>query len=213
MATFLTGAGLAAACGFNAWAAWLVFAVTLHVFPDMATGALARALASGPLTTVAAVGFAVEFFADKIPFVDRFLHLVNTLLRPLAGAALAAAAVAPARPGVEAASAVFGAAAALLAHLARNASRFASTAAVSGISQFVVSLAEDVVAIGIAAVSLFSPGFSIPVVFALLVLVVLLFGRVRQAAAVLFLRATHPRRHARGESESRGRPKEEGTRV
>ena len=188
-----TALGLAAAAGFNAWATALVFGLCARVFPDLLGGPVASFFASAPILTIAAVLFAAEFLADKIPFLDHFWNFAHTFLRPAAGAALAAACLPAHSALVRIAAAAAGAAVTLAAHMGKAASRLTSTAAVSPLNRLALSLAEDAIAVSVAAVAIFSPELSLAAVGAVLILIVLLFGRVRRAAAILFFLAAHPR--------------------
>src|SRR5262249_13215617 len=105
---FATAMGLSVAAGFNAWATVLVFSGCARIFPDLFPGALAAFLRSGPVFTLALALFVAEFLADKIPHLEHFWNFAQTLLRPAAGAAMAAACV-PGRPlAVRAGVAVLG---------------------------------------------------------------------------------------------------------
>jgi hypothetical protein len=189
-----TALGLAVAAGFNAWAAALVFGGVARIFPHLVNGPLAAFFGSGPVLTAALALFLAEFLADKIPSLDHFWNFAHTFLRPSVGAGLAAACLTRSGWAAQAGTALLGALVTLAAHMAKATSRLTSTAAVSGGSQLVVSLAEDVIAVSIAAVAIFAPGLSIGVLVAVLALMGILFSRVRQAAAVLFFVATHPRK-------------------
>jgi hypothetical protein len=197
-----TALGLSLAAGFNAWATALVFGLCARIFPDLLVGHLARFFASGPILTMAAALFAAEFLAEKIPFLDHFWDFAHTFLRPAAGAALAAACLPTHGVVARAGMAAAGAAVTLAAHLGKAASRLTSTAAVSSVMRLTLSLSEDVIAVSVAAVAIFSPELSLAVVGAVLILIVLLFGRVRRAAAILFFLAAHPRAALRASREA-----------
>lgn len=190
---FASGLGLSLAAGFNAWATLIVFGGLERLFPDLLPGKLSSFLASGPVLTVAVILFAAEFFADKVPRLDRFWNLIHTFLRPAVGAALAVASIPNGSLAGKIGAALAGVLITLAAHVAKATSRFTSTAAISGLSQLVASIAEDVVAICITAVAIFTPAVSIAVIIAVAVLLIILYGRVRAALAILFFLAKHPR--------------------
>lgn len=197
-----TALGLAVAAGFNAWATALLFGLCARVFPDLLGGPIAAFFASGPILTMAAALFSAEFLADKIPFLDHFWDFAHTFLRPAAGAALAAACLPAHSVPVRLGAAAAGALVTLAAHMGKAATRLTSTAAVSGVTRLALSLAEDAIAVCVAAVAIFAPGLSLAVVGAVLILIVLLFGRVRRAAAILFFLAAHPREALRTSKEA-----------
>lgn len=201
-----TALGLALASGFNAWAAVLVFGGIARVDPIFLPGPMAEFLSAAPILTLAAVMFLAEFFADKIPRFDHAWSLVQTFLCPIAGAVLALASV-PGKSGrVQLAAALLGAGVTLAAHVAKLTARFTSTAAVSGWSQITISIAEDVVAVCIAAVAIFAPEFSLPAVVAVVALMAILFGKVRHAVGILFFVVVHPRRALREAARGDGEP-------
>src|SRR5512140_1798271 len=90
-ALFGTGLGLAAGAGLNAYAVLLVYGGLVRFFPEEYPGGLARILSSTPALIGFAVMFVLEFCADKAPGLDHFWDLLQTVIRPLAGAALAVA--------------------------------------------------------------------------------------------------------------------------
>ena len=82
----------------------------------------------------------------------------------------------------------------LATHAAKSTTRLTSTAATSGMTQFALSLAEDVVAVALAALLFFQPFFTVIVLVAILLLLLTHGSRVRHALSVLFFRIAHPRR-------------------
>ena len=194
MTALLTGLGLAAAAGLNAWAVLLLFHGLVRLLPQDFPGAVTAVLASPFVFQLALVLFLAEFVVAKIPLADRFWEVAQTPLRPLVGMLLALACVAtpslPARAGIAAAGAIV----TLGAHTARTTTRLTSTAATRGFAQVALSLAEDVVAVALAALLFFQPWFTVIVLSGLLLLLLTHWARVRHALAVLFFRMAHPRR-------------------
>jgi hypothetical protein len=197
LTAILTGLGLAAAAGWNAWVVLLFYNGVFRLLPQEFPGPAATLLGSGPVLQIAIVLFLAEFVLDKIPFVDRLWDFGQTLLRPAVGAALALAATASTTvPGL-AATAAAGAAATLAAHLVKSTTRLTSTAATRGFAQFVLSLAEDVMAFVLATLAFFVPGFSAILIAGLAVLLATHRQAVLHAVRVLFFRLQHPRRALR----------------
>ncbi len=197
MNAVFTGFGLAAAAGFNAWAVLLFFHALYRLLPQEFPGALAPILASQTVFGFALVLFLVEFVVDKIPMLDRFWDLANTLLRPVVGALLAVSAVPATSIVQQVGVGLGGAIAAAAAHVAKSTTRLETTAATHGWTQFALSLAEDVVAVVLAALVFFVPWVTALVLVGLLVLIATHLERVRRALAVLFFRIQHPRRRHR----------------
>ncbi len=195
MTPLLTGLGLAAASGLNAWAVLLLFNGLVRLAPQDFPGSVAGFLASPFVLQLAIVLFLTEFIVNKIPFVDRFWEATNTLLRPAAGALLALACV-PETTFLGRLPVVAGAAAVTLAsHAAKSATRLTSTAATRGMTQVALSLAEDVVAVVLATLLFFQPWFTLFFLAGLALALRMHWPRVRHALGVLFFRLQHPRRH------------------
>jgi hypothetical protein len=197
LTALLTGLGLSAAAGLNAWAVLLLFNGLFLLLPQEFPGSSAAFLSSHIALTVALVMFLVEFVADKIPFVDHLWNLAHTLLRPIAGALLLLACVPDPGPVERVGLGLLGAFVSLLTHLAKTTTRLTSTAATRGLAQFALSLAEDALAFAVGALVFFVPSFTAIFLAGLLILLVIDRRRVRHGLAVLFFRLKHPRRAMR----------------
>jgi hypothetical protein len=145
----------------------------------------------------ALVLFLVEFVIDKIPMLDRFWNLAQTLLRPIVGALLAIAAVPATSIPRQVGVGLAGALATTAAHVAKSTTRLETTAAIHGWTQFALSIAEDLVAVALAALVFFVPWMTALFLVGLIVLLATHLDRVRRALAVLFFRIQHPRRRHR----------------
>jgi Domain of unknown function (DUF4126) len=190
----LTGLGLAAAAGFNAWAVLLVFQLLYRLLPTEFPGAAATILGSQTVFSFALVLFLLEFVIKKIPMLDRFWELAQTLLRPIVGALLAMSSV-PSTSALQSFGVgLAGALSTLAAHVAKSTTRLDTTAATHGWTQFALSLAEDVIAVVLAVLVFFVPSVTALFVLGLLVLIATHLQRVQRAIGVLFFRLQHPRR-------------------
>lgn len=194
MTAILTGLGLSAAAGLNAWAVLLLFNGLALLLPQEFPGPAAAFLSSQTVLTASLVLFLAEFVADKIPFVDHLWNLAQTLLRPVAGALLMLAAVPVSSTAGRVALAVAGALATLATHFAKSTTRLTSTAATRGFAQVALSLAEDAFAVALGALVFFVPWFTAIFLGALVVLLIADRRRVMRGVAVLFFRLKHPRR-------------------
>ena len=127
---------------------------------------------------VAAILFALNFLADKIPAVDSVWDAVHTFIRVPAGAVLAAAAFADFPPSVRIAALLVGGGVALSAHGSKAATRVAvNTMSVPG-ANVVVSAAEDVLAIGSSVLMVFHPLVVLCLVLAALAVTVCVLPRI-----------------------------------
>ena len=194
MTAVLTGLGLSAAAGLNAWAVLLLFNGLFLVLPQEFPGPTAASLSSHFAVTAAAILFLLEFVADKIPIVDHVWNLLQTLLRPVVGALLTLAAVPDTTTASRIGLALAGAAATLATHVVKSTTRLTSTAATRGVAQVALSLAEDAIALTLGALVFFVPTFTWILIGALALLLILHRRRVVHGMAVLFFRLKHPRR-------------------
>jgi len=190
----LTGLGLAAAAGFNAWAVLLLSSGLYRLLPQEFPGSAAALLGSQTVFSFALVLFLTEFVITKIPMLDRFWELAQTLLRPVVGAVLAIASVPATSVFERIAIGLAGAAATLAAHVAKSTTRLESTAATSGWTHFALSLCEDVVAVVLATLVFFVPWVTALFLAGLFVVLATHLPRVKRALGVLFFLLQHPRR-------------------
>ena len=98
---------------------------------------------------VSGVLFAAEFVADKIPLFDLVWNALQTVVRIPVAALLAYGAAAQLPAGEQLLAALVGAAIAAISHGGKTAARAAATASPEPVSNSVLSLGEDVVAIGL----------------------------------------------------------------
>src|SRR5215204_152911 len=97
--------------------------------------------------------YCVEFFADKIPYVDTVWDAVHTFIRVPAGAVLAYAATADLNPTVHVLALLLGGGIALSSHGTKATVRAAANLSPEPVSNWILSIIEDIVAIGVAALS------------------------------------------------------------
>jgi hypothetical protein len=112
----------------------------------------------------AVVLYSVEFFADKIPFVDSAWDAIHTFIRVPAGAVLAAAAFGDFDKSVQVVAFLLGGGVALSSHGAKAATRAVINTSPEPVSNTAASLSEDVVAVGSIALAPFYPVLVIVVV-------------------------------------------------
>ena len=132
----------------------------------------------------AAALFAVEFVADKIPYVDNVWDAVHTAIRPTLAAVLAALLAGEANDLGEGIAAVLGGTTALASHAAKASLRLAVNASPEPVSNIVLSLAEDTVVVAVLLLAIDHPWWALAVAIVLLVASVavglFLIRRIRQ---------------------------------
>lgn len=115
---------------------------------------------------IASVLFVVEFFADKIPYLDSTWDVIQTFIRIPAGAVLAAAAFGDFDRSVQVMALLLGGGLAFSSHGTKASARAAINLSPEPATNIVVSLVEDVVAF----VSILL-AYLLPVVLIILVLI------------------------------------------
>ena len=131
---------------------------------------------------VALVLYLVEFAADKIPWVDSMWDTVHTFIRPVGGAVIAVAALGDASPTVEGLVALLGGALAAGSHLTKTSARVAVNASPEPVSNWILSLGEDVFVVGLGYLALTYPVAALAVVGAATVAIGLFFGAIARVA-------------------------------
>ncbi|AEN09448.1 MULTISPECIES: DUF4126 domain-containing protein [unclassified Streptomyces] len=133
---------------------------------------------------VAGVLFLCEAAADKIPYLDSAWDAVHTVVRPVAGAVVAALLAGESGSLPELAAGAVGGSTALMSHLVKAGTRMAVNTSPEPFSNIGVSLAEDLGVAGVITFAVFHPVAAAVVAGTLLVLgvVVVLFlaSRIRR---------------------------------
>jgi hypothetical protein len=117
---------------------------------------------------VAAALYLIEFFADKIPYVDTVWDFIHTFIRPPAAALLAYAAAGGAAPEWRWGAALLGGGVALTSHGTKASARAAVNVSPEPFSNWILSFGEDVLAVWLAWMATAHPVATTVVVVALL---------------------------------------------
>jgi hypothetical protein len=129
------------ASGVNAYLVVLVLGIAdrvgdLSQVPD--------ALGRWDVLTVAGVLYAMEFVADKIPYIDSTWDAISTAIRPTAGAVIGVLLAGDASSLDQAVLGVVGGGTALASHLVKAGSRLAINSSPEPVSNVLASITEDV---------------------------------------------------------------------
>jgi len=126
-----------------------------------------------PIIITAALGmYLVEFVADKIPWFDSMWDAVHTVVRPLGGALVAVTALGEASPAANVLVALLGGSIAMTTHLTKAGTRAAANTSPEPFSNWLLSLGEDVLAVGISYGALRHPMIALTVAVVLLIAIV-----------------------------------------
>ncbi|MCY4727502.1 DUF4126 domain-containing protein [Nocardioides sp. STR2] len=142
------------ASGINAYLVVLVLGISdrLGSFAD-----IPDVLGRWDVLAVAGFMFAMEFVADKIPYVDSTWDAVSTAIRPTVGAVIGVLLAGDATSLEQAVLGVVGGGTALLSHLAKAGSRLAINSSPEPVTNVGASLTEDAAVLGVVWFSLEHP--------------------------------------------------------
>src|SRR5918997_5158096 len=142
------------ASGVNAYLVVLVLGIADRVSP---TAEIPDVLGRWDVLSVATFLFAMEFIADKIPYIDSTWDAISTAIRPTAGAVIGVLLAGDASSLDQAVLGVVGGGAALLSHLVKAGSRLAINASPEPVTNIVASLAEDAAVLGVVLFAIQHP--------------------------------------------------------
>ena len=120
----------------------------------------------------AVVMYLIEFFADKIPYVDSLWDVIHTAIRPVGGALIAVTTLGDASPTVEGLVALLGGTVAAGSHLTKTSTRAAANASPEPFSNWALSIGEDLFVVGLGFLALKYPVAALVVAGSLLILIV-----------------------------------------
>jgi hypothetical protein len=151
--------GLAALAGVNLYLTVFATGLAIH-FQWITLGPQYQSLEilGNPwIISIAGALYFLEFFADKIPWVDSIWDAVHTIIRPIGGALLAIQVLGHPSPTFTVIVALLAGGTSLIAHTAKAATRLASNASPEPFSNIGLSLGEDAAVLGGLALVNFNP--------------------------------------------------------
>jgi hypothetical protein len=190
MLEILTGAGLSAAAGLNAYIPMLVLGLL-----DRYTGLVQLPpawawLSNGWVLAIVVLLLLLEIAADKVPLVDSINDWFQTLVRPAAGGIVFGSGVGAETVTVSDPDAFFGSSQwipvaagigiALAVHLVKMTARPVLNATTAGAAAPLVSTAEDAASTGLALAAVLLPVLVLVVLALAFVLLFRLYRRVRR---------------------------------
>ena len=107
-----------------------------------------QVLSHPAVIAIACIMYVIEFFADKVPYVDSGWDVLHTFIRVPAGAILAARFLGDMNPALELVAILAGGSIALAAHGTKAATRLAINASPEPFSNWIASVTEDITVFG-----------------------------------------------------------------
>ena len=179
--------GLSFAAGLNTYATILALGV-LARFDVLQLPSGLEVVESTPVMAAAAFMYIVEFFADKVPYVDSVWDVIHTAVRPAAGALLAYGAVGNVDPQWQMIAALAGGGVALTSHTAKTSTRAAVNVSPEPFSNWALSVTEDMIAFGLVWLIGTHPYIALGLVIALAALAAFIIWKLSKFARRIFKR-------------------------
>jgi hypothetical protein len=148
--------GSAWTAGINLYATVAVLGLLQHYKLAHLPGSL-HVLDNWLIIGIALALYVVEFFADKIPYLDTVWDAIHTFIRVPAGAVIAAAATSDIDPAVQVVAILLGGGLALSTHGTKATIRASANVSPEPVSNWILSLGEDVIAVGAVVLAVLQP--------------------------------------------------------
>jgi hypothetical protein len=156
ISSILTAFGLSSASGLNAYIPLLIVALTARFTSFIQLKPPFDILANEWVIGALIVLLAIEMIVDKIPAADTLNDMVQTFVRPAAGAILFAAST-NALTVHPVLAAILGLVLAFGVHAVKATARPVVTASTGGVGNAFVSVGEDVVSAGVSLIAIIVP--------------------------------------------------------
>src|SRR5215813_14287862 len=180
--------GISFASGLNVYATVLAMGV-LHRFGVLHLPHNLDVISTLPVMSGAALLYALEFVADKVPYLDTVWDGVHTFIRPAAGAFLAFSMVGHVDPKWQVLAALLGGSVALTSHAAKASTRAAANISPEPFSNWALSITEDILSFSLVWLATVHPLITVAIVLVLLAAAVYIIRKLSRFARRLFRRA------------------------
>jgi Domain of unknown function (DUF4126) len=148
--TLSVALGLAALSGYSLYLTVFSTGLAIHLgWVHLAPQFSSLSVLGDPgILIVSGILFAMEFFADKIPWVDSVWDAAHTVIRPIGGAFLATRALGHTTPVFEVIVALLGGAMSFASHSLKASTRLVVNSSPEPFSNIAVSAGENVLVVG-----------------------------------------------------------------
>ena len=169
--------GAAWTSGINLYATVAVLGLLQHYGLAHLPGGL-HVLDNWIIIGVALFLYVIEFVADKIPYVDTIWDAVHTFIRVPAGAVIAATATSDINPVVQVLALLLGGGLALSTHGTKATMRAAANTSPEPVTNWVLSIIEDIFALGAVVLAVLHPVAILVVILIFLLILVWILPKV-----------------------------------
>jgi hypothetical protein len=159
LSTLGVALGFAALSGINLYLTTLIAGLAIRFnWLNLADQYESLAVLANPwVIGVAGVFFLIEFFADKIPWLDSSWDAVHTFIRPIGGTLLALAALGELDPAMTVIAGLLSGGTSLITHSAKAGTRLLVNMSPEPVSNIVTSVGEDGLVLGGLGLMAFAP--------------------------------------------------------
>lgn len=168
----ISALGIAALAGINLYLTVFVISIAIHynlIALDPGMHGL-QMMGHPAIMVVAGVLYAIEFFADKVPWLDTLWDSVHTVIRPIGAAFLGLGVVGTADPVVATVAALLCGGVGLTSHLSKSSARLFINTSPEPFTNSLASLIEDGLVLAGLLLSYFAPLLLFVLLVAFLVL-------------------------------------------
>ena len=130
-------------------------------------------LGTWPVLIAAGIMTGVEFFADKIPYVDNVWDFLHTFIRPIGAMLIAFNVLSEDEPRTTLVLTLLTGAGALTSHTSKAGARALVNTSPEPVSNSVVSIAEDLSVVGLMALAFQYPAIAAAVAIVVIVLLII----------------------------------------
>jgi len=151
--------GLAALAGINLYLTVFITGLAIHFdWITLAPDYQSLAVLGNPwVISIAGILYFLEFFADKIPWIDSIWDAVHTVIRPIGGALLGIQVLGHPSPAFTVIVALLAGGTSLLSHTAKAATRLVTNSSPEPFSNIALSVGEDLAVFGGLALIHYNP--------------------------------------------------------
>jgi len=167
-----TALGLASLAGINLYLTVMITGLAVRFnWLDLAAAHESLAILSDPwVISIASAFFIIEFFADKVPYLDSLWDSIHTVIRPAGGIYLGLAALGDLNPALTIIAIMTTGGAALSTHSAKAGVRAVINLSPEPVSNSVASVTEDGLVLGGLGLIALSPAIALFFFFLLFLL-------------------------------------------
>lgn len=178
--------GLACLAGLNLYLTVFLTGLAIHLHwivlgPEYESLQL---LANPIVIWISGALYVLEFFADKVPWVDSAWDTVHTVIRPIGGALLAIRVLGHTTPAFDLAIALAGGGASLVTHAAKASTRLVANTSPEPFSNIGLSLLEDAAVVGGLALIRYNPALALGIFVLFLAIVIYFAPKIFRAVRV-----------------------------